>query len=170
MQNIISIEGSDNIGNILQLRFIPIIDVESIPAPAGFAISTAVVPKATKDWYIAKYTEQTCSYSEESVESANGPYNRFSISFFVPKVSKLMSKNFNEMRDHRFLIDVYDMNQDRKLVGTLKEGVAFKYVLSPGKGGESNGYICSFYSEAIHIYNYEDLDSIPEGGGGSGGA
>lgn len=170
MQNILPLDGLDNIGNIYQFRFIPVVDVESIPDPSPFAIQSPLVPVTGKDWYMGAFTQETCDYKQTAVDSANGPFHKFNLSCIVPLIRKSMTQNFTEMLDHRFVLDVYDMNGNRKLVGSKEDGCKFIFEESPTTGAGRNGYVISFYAESIVIYNYEDNDSDPTGGGGSGGS
>lgn len=172
MQHITGLLPFDNVGGMYFFRFVPSIDVESIPAPIGLELPSEVVLKSGKQWYNGYFPEEECELNIDAAYTSNGPLYKFNLDCIVPRISKLMTTNFNEMLGHRFLLDVYDNNGNRKLVGDIKEGVAFKFKEATGrKAANRNGYQIMFFSEStIILNNYPDNGAITTPGGDPGGS
>lgn len=162
MQNIVGLQGKDNISGIYSFNFIETLGIYSIPVPLAFLITGPCILNGGYSWKSAEFTEGTGEIKIQSIDSQAGTFKKFSLEAFIPNITKAKSENFEMMTDHRFILDVFDFNKNRKLIGDKKNGCSFSFTEGTAKNGSGiAGYNISFYSEATSIYHYSDAATEP---------
>lgn len=162
MQSITPKGLADNFGSLRFFRFAPLVDLVSVDRPRSFEVHGPVNFQSGKDWLNGYASQDSIGLSIEGMEAAGGPFCRFSMSFFVPQLSIENSRNFDEMVQHRFILDILDMNLKRRIVGDHRDGVAFKYSeTSASQFAGRNGYNCTFYSDAVSVFYFLDGTFTP---------
>lgn len=149
----------DNIGGMRFFRFAASDYVSSIPYPSGKIVTGPISFHLAYTWSVGYSPYDAIDYELESIPDSKA--YKFSIEGFAPKIQELTSSLFDEMKDHRFILDTYDNNGNRKLIGSIDNPVGFRYKEVSSKPGGRNGYAFSFYGELTDIYNYVDATYGP---------
>lgn len=146
--NDINIHCDENIGGIFLFRFIPTIDVESIPEPINSRITEPITLKSGKRWFNFYATPGSMKFEEEVNNSSHGDYIKAKLTGNTPKGRIEVVSNFNKMLNQTFIIDYTDNNKFRKIVGTLTEPMRFKRIYTTGdKPNTKNSYSFEFYGD-----------------------
>lgn len=169
----ISRKSGDNFGSIVNVLFVPMINVTDIPVPVDDVIdSTAVGLTGIDKWVNFAFTPETGRFKEEEINTTSGPMYRVTIDMTVAKDNLNRFRTFFEMEWHEFLVMVRDANSNSHLVGYIdrdgsKFGMRFKTKSDTGeKRTAFNSIECQFYMESRHksriAYNITDLPLNPD--------
>lgn len=140
----------DNLGGLASLAFIPVTYIASIPDPVDHEVKEAVVLHPGKQWFNAYATEDTMSFLENSDEDLEGMFFEPKLELFVPKGISVLAALFKEMKLHQYIVDCFDNNNVRRLIGTLDSPLDFKYKYnSRTKTTGLNGYTLTFFGQTI---------------------
>jgi hypothetical protein len=111
----------ENLGGVFRFRFLPVEEVNEIPETLEGAVHHEVDVLPGGRWRDGYCTAYTMSFKDEQVESEQGSYHQKEFSGLVPKERPELVDLFNSMRDRKFILDVFDNNGTRRLVGTVDE-------------------------------------------------
>ncbi len=148
MQNIVPIN-LDNTGGIAKSWFVPVEDVVSIPEAIEYTVAEPVVMDAEKNWYTIESAADTQGYDEKELKGKEGSGISIMYRAFIPGHNPTLTSIFNGMRHRRFLLIVKDQEDQKRLLGSLKNPMRFKYEFQTGnKTSASKGYEITFYQTA----------------------
>lgn len=140
----------DNLGGNYLLKFIPVVEVASIPIAINERVCEPLVTAALGRWYDCYGTEGTIKFSEEIQPSPHGDYLLVKVSVFVPKGRNDVSRQLKQMKNQLFILDCLDNNRERRLIGTLTKPLQFRYSYDTGSTVPNrNGYTLEFYGNSI---------------------
>lgn len=163
-----------NFGSILNIVFVPIKNVVSIPAPidGGIIDATAITLEDIDAWINFAFTYETGRLKEEQVNTPTGVLYKITIDATVAKDNLNRFTTFYDMEFHQFLVLVKDANGNSKIVGYIdkdgsKFGMKFKTKSDTGeKRTALNSVDCQFYMDSVFrsrtCYNIVDLPINPD--------
>jgi hypothetical protein len=156
MQNL-TVNNGDNTGSLTTIHFVPVEDVLSIPAPVDYTVSDPVVMAVDKNWYTAEVTQDTPGFSEKEFKGKEGSGLNVLVEAFIPGHNPTITSILNGMRYRRFLLIVKDQEGQKRLLGSLKNPMRFKWEFDTGnKAASLKGYKITFYQTAkVSPYFYE---------------
>lgn len=117
---------NDNLGGIFSLQIIPIEHVSSIPEAIDGIIHKALIPTADGRWLSVYATEYTISFKENQEDSDHGDYYSKVITGKVPKNRPLITDQFTQFKNRKFICLITYNNGTSVLVGNLDEPMMFK--------------------------------------------
>jgi hypothetical protein len=172
MDNITRKSG-DNFGSIVNLLFVPMINVSEIPLPdADIIDSTAIGLVGIDKWVNFAFTPETGRFKEEQVNSPTGVLYKVTVEIAVAKDNLNRFRTFFDMEYHEFLVLVRDANGNSHLIGYIdrdgsKFGMKFKTKSDTGeKRVALNAIECQFYMESRNkcriAYSITDLPLNPD--------
>ncbi len=128
--NDFAVYGSSNIGGLKSFKFVPVVDVVTVPLPdaAGYKISHPVVLDAGKQWYDGYATFNMLSFSEKQGMGKQGVFYHVEVKGSYPKDGQGMGDLFDQMEGQEFLLDVVDNNGVRRLIAGNRKNVFGRYV------------------------------------------
>lgn len=123
----------ENFGGARSFSFIPVTDVASIPFSISSMLTSAVFLKSTKAWYTGLAVLRSLAFNEKLIESNAGKAYEYTISGIYPRQNSTMLSLFDDMARRRFILDIIDNNNERRLVGTVTNGARFTYSYNSGE-------------------------------------
>lgn len=123
----------ENFGGILTFKFIPLYNVVSIPDAVSNIISSAVVLKTDKVWYTGIALLKSKQFEEDTKKTSAGKIKEYKFSGVYPGQSETMDALLDSMENVPMLLDVTDMNNKRRLLGAIGNGVDFIYSYKSGQ-------------------------------------
>jgi hypothetical protein len=113
----------ENMGGIATLWAIPPADIHSITKQAGNIYT--VLFNTTDNIYAIYFTAETAKFREPKTEKSAGILYEPSFSAIIPKDTPTLQNEIDFIERHKWLIIYQDQNDYFKLIGTIREPLAF---------------------------------------------
>ncbi len=117
----------ESMGGNSSFKFSPIENIASIPDAINDVITSDVVFKPGCAWYDGLALQNSLDFSEEQKKSDAGESFQTNISGMVPKLTHEYLAQFNEMRRHRFVVQITDNNGNARISGSVLAGMQFAF-------------------------------------------
>ncbi len=153
----IALSNEDNTGSLAKLHMIPVEDVVSIPDPEDYVVVDPVVLDIDCMWYTMQFTQDTPGFEESENKSKSGSFFNINLDGFIPGHNPVLTSILCEMRHRKWIIIATDHDGQKRLIGSLKNPVRFKWKFNTGnKTSGRKGYDFTFYNQAKNPpYFYE---------------
>lgn len=115
----------ESMGGCESFLFAPKEDILLIPPAVDNVIAQEVQFPGSKAFYLGSSIMDTLSFSEEQQDGDPGASFKTEITGMVPKLTAEYLDLFNEMRRHRFVVQVKDNNGQTRLCGNKESGMKF---------------------------------------------
>lgn len=149
LQNIAAFHG-DNLGSLLEIWVVSLVDVESLPPLQDGVRYGDIVLKSGKYFVTWEVTKDTPRSKAAGQSSFDGDSETDTLSFVIPKDQPGIRNMLNLAREDELLIVYKDANGQMKGFGSLEDPVRFKYNFDSGASiSDRNAYTCEFYSEGL---------------------
>lgn len=138
----------NNSGSLIELKIIPISDVEGEPRYKGDTLYGAYTLAAGKGFVSWKVASQGIGIKTDSKTGQEGISKNTKLSFFIPKDRSGIRIMLDRAEMDKFIIHYKDGNGVSKIFGTRKRPVSFLYSRDSGTSFSGmNAYSCQFYYE-----------------------
>jgi len=117
----------ESMGGNSSFKFSPIENIASIPEAINDVMTSDVVFKSGHTWFNGLALQNSLDFSEEQKNSDAGENYQTNIGGMVPKLTHEYLAQFNEMRRHRFVVQITDNNGNARLCGSLTAGMLFTF-------------------------------------------
>lgn len=139
-----------NLSGLVKVEFVPIDQVDVLPAAWEQEIATAVTLIGAAQWLKAYYTQGTGGYSCPDAKDPAGDKYKIIVEGFLPKELLDNTRLFHKMSEDGFLVIAYDSNGNRRLCGTKEKPMRFTWSETTlSQLGGRTGYQWQFYREMI---------------------
>lgn len=151
LNDIISLDGDDNIGGLELLEFALANDISSIPDAINMLVTTAIVMKSGKRFYECPFTLESAGFSETASDTPNGALYNKTVKVFVPCDNNANAHIFDQMENGRFIVVTKDNNGRQRIVGTVEQPLQVKIERNTQQAhGDTPGVTLTFYGEGTH--------------------
>jgi hypothetical protein len=157
MINEIKKHENDNLGSVVELKFLPIEAVETMPIAVNGAVHAPVVLKQNFAWINCYCSPNTISFKEDAADSEHGTYYKKKLSGKTPKDRSEVIDSFSKMDNGKFILLYKDANGTLKLIGSPDEPIYFKNSFSTKEDvAQRNEYDINFEGDGLlksPVYN-----------------
>lgn len=123
----------ENFGGAKGFNFIPVTDVSEIPYTINKTLNSSVLIKSGKSWYSGLAVLRSLAFSEKVIATNAGIHFEYLISGIYPRQNAEIASLFEDMQRRRFILDITDYNNERRLVGTISNGMRFSFEYQSGE-------------------------------------
>jgi hypothetical protein len=165
MSNLLKEDSQDNLGSLVEINFIDVKDIDIIPDPIGINLYDPVVLKTDKTWSLIQVSQETPGFDEESNYSQSGTGLNISVKGFIPGHNDVLESRLQSMLRKKFVLVVSDFEGRKRIIGTLKNPLRFKWSFSTGNRTNSRkGYDIQFFHTAAKspLFYQSALASVSE--------
>lgn len=135
----------ENMGGLELFQFTPIIGIDTFPDVVDNEITSDINFMSGYSWYDGYAILRSLQFNENEKQETPGPLFSKEVKGFYPKQTLDILKQFNEMKNQRFIIKVKDHNGYYRIVGSYESPMMFTFSASTGNAPASkNGYQFSF--------------------------
>ncbi len=158
-----------NVPGLGYLNFVEEDGVDAIAADVASVVSDNITLKSGYAWKRGEFVHEVAELTGKIMKSAAGDCYDVTVTGFYPKVQPLMTHQFWQMKDRRFLVSVKDQNRYKRLLGNVYGGAEFGFSESSGMlgGMKVGGYDVWFNWKTtrpplFYLPDAEDAVLIPE--------
>lgn len=166
LQDILRLNGGDNVSGIVAIQLARKADFVSIPAPVGGTIYNNIVFKSGSSWNTWQVTLETPRITTRENTTREGSSKRKTLEFSIPKDRDTIRNMLALAERDEFIVLFKDANGKQKIFGSLQAPVRFEFGHDSGaQRGERNAYSCRFfYDGPDNEFFYNGTISAPVAG------